>query len=163
MRAGYHAVVADRPPAVLTWRSWHLVDGIVRDQLNARLVGEAGCSLVEHDVLAWLGAASDGRLRMLDLAARLRVTPGGLTRIVDRLVDRGWIERDHPEANRREVHATLTAAGTGALRRTRAVYARVIEETFAGHLDDGDLRALDRISRRLLDKLASPQLCPGDP
>jgi MarR family len=81
--------MANQPPAILTWRNLHLADTAVCDALNARLAEKAGCSLVEHDLLAWLAAAPGKRLRMLDLATHLRVTPGGLTRIIDRLVDRG--------------------------------------------------------------------------
>lgn len=152
--------MTERGPAILTWRSWHLIDGVVRDQLDERLAAEAGCSLLEHDVLAWLAASPGQRMRMLDLAARLRVTPGGLTRIVDRLVRRGWIHRDHPADNRREVHAALTREGTAAFAAARAVYSEVIEEAFAGHLDEQDLVALDRISRKLLGQLVAPELCP---
>src|SRR5262245_39707788 len=125
--------MADRPPAILTWRNLHLADALVCDELNARLAEGAGCSLIEHDLLAWLAAAHDKRLRMLDLATRLRVTPGGLTRIIDRLVDRGWIERDRPAENRREVYATLTKAGAAVHRTARVVYLQVIEETFTRH------------------------------
>jgi DNA-binding MarR family transcriptional regulator len=151
--------MANPPPAILTWRDLHLADAVVCDALNARLAEQAGCSLVEHDLLAWLAAASGKRLRMLDLAARLRVTPGGLTRIIDRLVDRGWLQRDRPADNRREVYATLTREGAAALRTARVVYVRVIEETFARHLDEQDLITLGGIAHRLLDRLRSEQLC----
>jgi DNA-binding MarR family transcriptional regulator len=147
------------PPAILTWRSLHLADAVVCDELNARLAEGAGCSLIEHDLLAWLGAAPGKRLRMLDLATRLRVTAGGLTRIIDRLVDRGWIERDRPAENRREVYATLTRAGAAALRTARVIYSRVIEEAFARHFDEQDLVTLDSLAQKLLDRLG-PEASP---
>jgi DNA-binding MarR family transcriptional regulator len=151
--------MANPTPAVLTWRNLHLADAIVCDVLDARLAEKAGCSLLEHDLLAWLAAAPRKRLRMLDLATRLRVTPGGLTRIIDRLVERGWIERDRPVANRREVYATLTGAGTAALRTARVVYSRVIQETFTRHLDEQELLTLGRIAQKLLDQPGSAQMC----
>lgn len=150
--------MANPTPAILTWRNLHLADAAVCDELNARLAEKAGCSLLEHDLLAWLAAAPGKRLRMLDLATRLRVTAGGLTRIIDRLVERGWIERDRPVDNRREVYATLTRAGTAALRSARVVYSRVIEETFARHLDEQDLLTLGRIAQQLLDRPGSGQI-----
>jgi DNA-binding MarR family transcriptional regulator len=155
----YHEDMADPTPAILTWRNLHLADTVVCDELNARLAEKAGCSLVEHDLLAWLATAPGRRLRMLDLAARLRVTPGGLTRIVDRLVARGWIERDRPADNRREVYATLTSAGAAVLRTARVVYLRVIDETFARHLDEPDLVTLGDIAHKLLDRLGSERVC----
>jgi DNA-binding MarR family transcriptional regulator len=151
----------DRPPAILTWRNLHLADAVVCEELNARLAQGAGCSLVEHDLLAWLAAAPSKRLRMLDLATRLRVTPGGLTRIIDRLVERGWIERDRPVENRREVYATLTRAGAVAHRTARRVYSQVIEETFAQHFDEQDLVTLDGIAQKLLDRLHCGHSCPS--
>jgi DNA-binding MarR family transcriptional regulator len=104
-------------------------------------------------------AAPAKRLRMLDLATRLRVTPGGLTRIVDRLVDRGWIERNRPVDNRREVYATLTGAGAAAHHTARVVYSRVIQETFARDLDEQDLMTLGSIAHKLLGRLGSEQIC----
>jgi DNA-binding MarR family transcriptional regulator len=155
--------VAARTPAIQTWRNLHLANAVVRDELNTQLSEEAGCSLIEHDLLAWLAAASGTRLRMLDLATRLRVTPGGLTRIIDRLVDRGWIERDRPADNRREVYATLTREGTAALRTAQVAYFRIIEETFARHLDKQDLLVLGSIAEKLLHRLGADPACQCPP
>jgi DNA-binding MarR family transcriptional regulator len=146
-------------PAMLTWRNLHLADAVICDELNARLAADAGCSLTEHDLMAWLAAAPAHRLRMLDLAVRLRVTPGGLTRIADRLATRGWIERDRPPGNRREVHLTLTPAGTAALRAAQTAYSQVLRDTLARHLDTRDLETLGAIAGKLL----SPQAAEHEP
>jgi DNA-binding MarR family transcriptional regulator len=151
--------MARQTPAMLTWRTLHLADTAVCDALNARLAEKPGCSVTEHDLLAWLAAAPGKRLRMQDLATRLRVTPGGLTRIVDRLVDRGWIQRDRAAGNRREVYATLTTAGAAAHRTARVVYGRVIQETFARHLDEQELMTLGSIAHKLLDHLRPQPRC----
>lgn len=142
----------------MAWRSLHLADGVICGELNRRLA-EAGCSLLEHDLMAWLGVAACRRLRMLNLATRLRVTQGGLTRIVDRLVERGWVEREIPASNRREVYVTLTGEGSAALRRARAEYSRTIEQCFARLLDDGDLAALERIGQKLVSRMAKDHIC----
>lgn len=150
---------------ILTWRSLHLADGAVRRALDRRLADTAGCSLLEHDLLAWLAAAPGHRLRMLDLADRLGVTPGGLTRIIDRLTARGWIERDRPERNRREVFAVLTPAGQQAARRARGIYLSVLNQTLGRHLGKEDMDDLTRITGKLLNALAGgdphAQGCPG--
>src|SRR6266536_667185 len=86
---------ADRD-VVLTWRNLHLADEAVRRILDRRLARDVGCSLLEHDLLDRLAAEPRRRLQMLELADLLGVTRGGLTRIVDRLAARGWIERDRP-------------------------------------------------------------------
>lgn len=139
---------------VLTWRSLHLADSAVRRALDERLAAEAGCSLLDHDLLAWLTAEPLQRLQMLKLADLLGVTRGGLTRIVDRLVQRGWIERDRPTSNRREVYAVLTSDGQHAIEHARAIYLRVLQQSFAAHLSRAELDELARITNKLLGALA---------
>lgn len=142
---------------MLTWRNVHLADALVCEELNARLSAEAGCSLIEHDLMAWLAVSPGQRLRMLDLADRLRVSQGGLTRIVDRLVARGWVERDRPAGNRREVHVILAEAGTTAWTAARATYSRVLQETLASYLGERDLETLGTIAGKLLTRAAAGQ------
>jgi DNA-binding MarR family transcriptional regulator len=147
---------------VLTWRSVHLTDRALGRALDERLAAEAGCSLLEHDLLAWLAAAPHGRLQMLTLADLLGVTRGGLTRIVDRLAEHGWIGRDRPASNRREVYAVLTAAGHGAIEQARAIYLDVLRKTLGAHLNSAELSELGRITDKLLDALDgdSPRCWP---
>jgi DNA-binding MarR family transcriptional regulator len=148
------------PPELLsTWRNLHLAERAVRRILDERLRTEAGCSLLEHDLLAWLTAAPGRRLQMLDLAGRLDVTRGGLTHIVDRLVDRGWIERDRPPHNRREVHAVLTADGRRAMVRARAVYRRALTRGLGDHLTRTEQSQLARITDKLRTALAAADPC----
>jgi len=139
---------------VLTWRSMHLADSAVRRVLDERLAAEAGCSLLEHDLLAWLTAQPQRRLQMLKLAEMLGVTRGGLTRIVDRLVERGWIDRDRPASNRREVYAVLTPDGQNAIEHARAIYLSVLQQILGTHLNKTELDALARITNKLLGALA---------
>jgi DNA-binding MarR family transcriptional regulator len=159
---GYPQRVTELPVAMMTWRSLHLADTVICEELGARLAEQPGCSLTEHDLLAWLAAAPGDRLRMLDLADRLHVSPGGLTRIIDRLVRRGWVRRHRPEDNRREVYVILTGPGQTARRTAQVAYSQVIENTLTALLDEQDLTALGQISHKLLRGLrpAHGSLCP---
>src|SRR5215510_6692904 len=145
--------MATQPTVLMIWRNLHLTDAMICHELNARLAARVGCSLTEHDVLAWVSAAPSQRLKMTDLAGLLRVTPGGLTRIVDRTVERGWMQRDRPADNRREVYAVLTSAGRGLLRSARQTYTGVLQEMIAGQLAEADLPMLLNVSQKLLDGL----------
>jgi DNA-binding MarR family transcriptional regulator len=143
------------PVPLMIWRNLHLADAMICQELDAALTAGVACSLIEHDLLAWVSAAPSRRLRMAELAGLLRVTPGGLTRIVDRTVDRGWIRRERPDGNRREVHAVLTDAGGDLVRAARPLYAKVLQETLGAQFGDAELAMLHSLSQRLLEHLCS--------
>src|SRR5947207_3372572 len=79
--------------------------------LDAELLATHGLSLADYEVLAFLSEAPDRRLRMSDLAGRLRLSPSGLTRRLDGLVQAGHVEREACPSDRRSTYAALTNAG----------------------------------------------------
>ncbi|MFD4670743.1 MarR family winged helix-turn-helix transcriptional regulator [Lentzea sp. NPDC058450] len=119
--------------------------------IGRRMEAEAGCSLLEHAALFRLHH-SGGRLRMSELAELLEVSPSGMTRLVERLVARGWVTREQPADNRRLVIAVLTPEGEEmCLGTTAPVYRASLAEEFTGLLNDRDLADLRRIGRKLLE------------
>ncbi|MFI6030103.1 MarR family winged helix-turn-helix transcriptional regulator [Amycolatopsis magusensis] len=147
--------------ATRAWGNLHQLYSAIRRLLDQGIEAEAGCSLADHDLLTALRGSPDRQLQMLELADRLGVTRGGLTRIVDRHVDRGWVRRDRPEHNRREVYAVLTEAGDRTLVQAREVYVRVLSETLGAHLDPDELVAFQQCSRKLVHELSITGCCPG--
>ena len=97
---------------VRAWAGLHFAYREMSRLLDERLRAGSECSLSDVDVLNELFCTPEQRLQMLVLADRLGVTRGGLTRIVDRLVERGWVRRDRPAHNRREVYAAVDRKST---------------------------------------------------
>src|SRR5829696_2083098 len=79
----YAPVVAAEDSVVRAWASLHFAYREMSKLVDERLRTEAECSLSDMDVLNELACTPDHRLQMLDLADRLGVTRGGLTRIID--------------------------------------------------------------------------------
>jgi DNA-binding MarR family transcriptional regulator len=102
-----------------------------------------------YEVLATVAEAPEQRLKMGDLAEALVISRGGLTKLVDRLVKAGLLERTFCETDRRVSYATLTPAGTDLLDEMRPVVVAELKVTFAANLSNAqarDLReALDRV------------------
>lgn len=93
-------------------------------------------------------------------AERLEIEPITLTRIVDRLEDAGWIERQADPADRRARILHLTDKSRGIVTRVRANVETLTEDMLEGF--DADERAafatmLERIAANLL---AARQLQP---
>ncbi|MBW2461255.1 MAG: MarR family transcriptional regulator [Deltaproteobacteria bacterium] len=64
------------------------------------------------------------------LAAASRVTKGAMTRLVDRLEDRGWVTRERGEDDGRRVLVALTADGKKEARRLHDLTERSIGAIF---------------------------------
>jgi DNA-binding MarR family transcriptional regulator len=131
--------VAGEDCVVRAWAGLHFAYREMSRLLDERLRAESECSLSDVDVLNELHCTPEQRLQMLVLAERLGVTRGGLTRIVDRLVERGWVSRERPAHNRREVYAAVTEEGARVLGHARTVYIRLLTETLGAYLDDAAL------------------------
>jgi DNA-binding MarR family transcriptional regulator len=87
-----------------------------------------------YEVLAAVAEAPEQRMRMGDLAEALVITRGGLTKLVDRLVKAGLLERTFCEADRRVSYATLLPAGSSLLAEMRPVIVGELEVAFSANL-----------------------------
>jgi len=74
-----------------------------------------------------LGALEHGARRMSDLAERAQTSQASLTGIVDRLEERGMVERVRSVEDRRVVEVSLTEAGAAELRQARAGFVLRLE------------------------------------
>ena len=126
---------------------------MLSDELSRRLEAEAGMTLAEHDVLWFLANTPDRRLIMSALADRLLISRSGATRLIDRMVRRGWVTREQDPANRRLTYAVLTPEGTRAVRRSTQVVWRVRPGLFDDRLDERDVADLRRVLGKLLRRL----------
>lgn len=138
---------------LLAWAGLRHASYALWRALETRLERETGADLLEHELLSQLAAAPAGRLRMVDLAELLTISRSGVTRLMDRLVGRGWVVREQPADNRREVYATLTPAGRAVLARTRAAFTSGLQDTLGHHLDAQEITELQHATRKLLQGL----------
>jgi DNA-binding MarR family transcriptional regulator len=106
-------------------------------------------SLKEYDVLYAL-AKSPEPVRLTDLHRRVLLSQPALSRLVDRLVDRGLVERCPDPGDGRAVRVTLTDAGRERQREVGREHARDVREAMTARVSDADLEELERICRALL-------------
>ena len=68
-----------------------------------------GFTMVQYQILVWL---RDGiAVNPKDICAQFRHNSGALTRVIDRLAERGLLERSRRDRDRRKVELELTPAG----------------------------------------------------
>ncbi len=105
-------------------------------------------SRTEVGVLRKLRAAPR---RITELAAEERVTQPAITLLVNRLAERGWVERIPDPTDGRAVLVSLTAAGEEVFERLRCEYRALLHEEMAS-LEDGEVETL-AAAVAILDKL----------
>jgi DNA-binding MarR family transcriptional regulator len=137
----------------LAWLELHQASGLLHSELSRRLEAEADMTATEHEMLWFLANTPDRRLIMSALADRLLISRSGATRLIDRMVRRGWVSREIDPANRRLTYAVLTPAGTQAVRRSVQVVWSVRPALFDDRLSDSDVADLRRVLGKLLRRL----------
>jgi DNA-binding MarR family transcriptional regulator len=69
----------------------------------------------QYNALRLLRSAHPAKIHTLDLAGRLVSRAPDITRLLDKLEERGYIDRDRPADNRRVVRIGITASGLALL------------------------------------------------
>jgi DNA-binding MarR family transcriptional regulator len=106
--------------------------------------------LAWYDVLWALEQAPAGRLRMFELAERLVVARYNLTRIADRLVKAGLIERESCSTDGRGAFSVLTASGRRMRGKMWPTYRAVIQRLVAAQVKPTELAVIEESLRRIV-------------
>lgn len=88
-----------------------------------------GLSITEIHTLDAVGYAEKNPMNVV--AARLDVTLATLTIAVNKLVDKGFIERERDEADKRRVLISLTKRGRQVYRSHRLFHKKMVQEALA--------------------------------
>jgi DNA-binding MarR family transcriptional regulator len=121
------------------------------DCLGRELEQAVGIPLVFFDVLIHVGAAPEGWLTMSRLSTDVALTTGGVTRLVDRMVEAGLVARQHCPNDRRSVRVVLTPEGRGTLERAVAAHVEGIDRHLMAPLDTADRMALAVALGKIID------------
>jgi DNA-binding MarR family transcriptional regulator len=112
----------------------------------ASLLQRHNLTVPQFEVLSTLAVADCTNQQ--ELAARLQVTKGNLVGLIDRLTERGWVERVQVPEDRRVNKVRITEGGKELLHKAFPEQVGVVE-TMMSHLDINELDSL----RGLLQKL----------
>jgi MarR family transcriptional regulator, 2-MHQ and catechol-resistance regulon repressor len=105
----------------------------------------------EYEVLLLLSREPDHAMRRIDLSREVRLSPSGVTRMLDRLEATGLVEKGSCEKDARVTYAVLTEAGMEKLRTSAPGHFAAIEELMSERLSDDDVKSLGELLGRLSD------------
>lgn len=138
---------ADGPDPLRVWFRFIRLNRRVTAAMGAELRG-LGLSIPQFDALSTL-TEREG-LTQQDLAARLYVTKGNVSGLVDRLVEAGWVERRAIPGDRRSHALHLTRIGADLAARGIAAQKAYVARTL-GRLPPEDIAGFERLVLRWRD------------
>jgi DNA-binding MarR family transcriptional regulator len=133
-RTRHNGAVPARTPQGEAWGALTRTHAAIVQRLQEALTGSGFPPLPWYEVLATVAEAPEQRMKMGDLAEALVITRGGLTKLVDRLVNAGLLERTFCETDRRVSYATLLPAGCDLFDEMRPVVIAELEVAFSANL-----------------------------
>jgi DNA-binding MarR family transcriptional regulator len=124
-------------------------------ELSAQLVQQHGLTMSELEVLVLLSRAPEQAMRRIDLSREVRLSPSGITRMLDRMEATGLVEKGPCKEDARVSYAVLTAAGAEKLREAWPDHRASIERLLGERFSRSELATLTE----LLDRVAEPVEC----
>jgi DNA-binding MarR family transcriptional regulator len=152
-----------RDPRLGPWRAFLAAHARVWRRLDEDLRAEHALSLPEYEALLLLAQAADRRLRMRALAEALQLSKSGATRLVDRLVADGLVERCQCPTDARGAEALLTTIGLDRLRTAAPTHLRGIQAYFLSAISERDLATVEAAMLGIAERLPGTGLGRGLP
>ena len=113
---------------------------------DAELGGVHGLGLSDFAALHHIAEAPGGRLRRVDLAQRLALSPSGVTRLLAPLERRGIVTREEGGHDARATFAALTRSGR-ALVKDATAPMNAVAEGILGSLGERDRAVFAKLVR----------------
>ncbi len=131
------------------WRGMLRVHSALMRELDADLIAAHGLPLRSYEVLLFLAGAPANRMRMTELSESVLLTASGVSRLVDRLEQRGLVTRERCDLDGRGLYAVITAAGLAKFDEARATHLDGVRRLFLGRLSEDDLASLSSCWERV--------------
>jgi DNA-binding MarR family transcriptional regulator len=128
---------------------------VVSRRFDAELGSVHGIGLTELQLLEALERAPEQRLRRVDLAQELGVTPSGVTWMLRPLIKRGLVKTEAGETDARVAYAVPTAAGRRLVAEALPSGRRLALDLLEKHVGKRELGQAGDVIERLLDALRS--------
>jgi len=140
--------VSHKSTAIDAWEALFRAEVSVLRFLNSEFPS-GDISFNEYDVLFNLSKQPGRRLRIRDLNRHLLLTQPSVSRLVDRLAQRGLVLKESDLADGRGTIVVLTDAGYESFRRVAVVHADSIADRVGGALSTDELMQLTRLCNKL--------------
>lgn len=140
------------PPSRIEWLSDLVrLEITLWNRVDTRLRAEHGLPLAYFWPLYVVGRSPQESMRIGELARALRLTVGGTSKIVDRIVKAGFLRRESDAADRRASRVALTDGGRHTLEAASLTYETELAAALDAALNADEQHRMHLLIGRLLD------------
>lgn len=107
----------------------------------SQVLEPSGITLQQYNVLRILRGAGPDGLPTLAIGERMLERTPGVTRLIDRMEEKGWVTRERCKEDRRRVWCKITDAGL-ALLAPLDPHVNAVDDSLEGVLEQDQLAAL---------------------
>lgn len=129
-------------------------------ELASELQAEHGLTMTAYEALYVLSRAEGRRLKRVELAERLVLTPSGVTRLLEGLESEGFVEKVSCETDLRVSYAALTDSGFEKLEQASCGHTGSIRSLFEERLSEAEIEQLAELLGKLPGALDEGDVCP---
>ena len=144
------------PVAVRAWTRLLRAHASTTRLLSAELQSDHGLTLNDFEALYVLSGAESGRMKRVELARRLLLSPSGITRLLEGLERSRLVKRTTCPTDLRIAYAELTSEGRERFEAASCAHIGSIRALMEEHFSEDELAELGD----MLGKL--PEVAEGD-
>ena len=133
------------PDEQRAWRAYIAASLLLEDAIDRQLQQDAGMPHLYYSILSVLSESPEWRLRMTDLAERLKITRSRLTYAVTRLEKDGMLRREACRYDKRGSIAALTDEGFAVLERAAPGHVETVRGFLFDRLSEEQVGQLEDI------------------
>ena len=115
---------------------------------DRRLRAECGITIAWFEALLRIGRHG-GSMTMSELASQLALTNGGVTRMVDKMAESGYLRREPCASDRRVSYAVLTPAGVAKWTEASRLHVEDLRREFTGRMTSEELEQVIAVMDRI--------------
>jgi DNA-binding MarR family transcriptional regulator len=135
----------------MLWQEFLRAHRTIVERLAEQMLRDHNLPLEWFDILIHLSDVPNGTLRQRALRDRLLLSESGVSRLLLRMEQAGFITRTPADDDRRGMDITLTAQGRSAVLVATESHLELVSTLFTGRLTQTDRNALMRVLPKLSD------------
>jgi len=135
------------------WRALQFMQMRLEAAIARQLTAESGLSYPDYLVLIALTDAPEGRLRQFELGRVLGWEKSRLSHQVARMAQRGLVEKQACDSDRRGAYVAVTTEGRKEIAAAAAGHVRTVRRLFVDRLTADELDVIATAAERVLAEM----------